>query len=235
MRGLLLFIFLPFVKEQIKHSVADNQFTFYPERYIYDIQYETLILSDLHLGKTMHFRRNGIALPKDVRLDNLKRLDQILGKHQPKECLILGDLFHSKMNAEWEDFKALRYHYSKTNFLLVEGNHDSFNKKEYQKANIEVLSSLEREGILYTHEPMETELMNCFGHIHPAIRLKGNALQSLRLPCFYLNNKQLILPAFGAFTGMHTVKAMKKAKVFAIAENKIFEAKHKLKKGEIKK
>lgn len=228
MRGPFLFLFLSYqLKEQLEHIVNGNKFIFYPGKFILDMLNESIILSDLHLGKAMHFRKNGIALPQDLGHDNLKRLNQILSEHKPKELLILGDLFHSKMNTEWEDFKALRYHFSKTKFILVEGNHDSFALKEYQKANIEVYSEIERNGMLYTHEPRETELVNCYGHIHPAIRLKGSALQSLRLPCFYLDADQIILPAFGVFTGMHAMKAKKNAKIFAIAEKKIFEAKRK--------
>jgi len=228
-RGPFLFLFLHSLLEKIEHSVEGNEFVFYPEKYIYDSSNDCVILSDLHLGKATHFRKNGIAVPKELGQDNLKRLHQILSLHKPKELLILGDLFHSNMNAEWEDFKAFRYHFSKTKFILVEGNHDSFGNKEYQKANIQVFAKLERQNILYTHEPEESESFNCFGHIHPAIRLKGSALQSLRLPCFYMDNKRLILPAFGEFTGMHALKTTKKTKVFAIVENKIFEARQKQK------
>lgn len=34
---------------------------------------ETLVLSDLHLGKTAHFRKNGIALPSEIIEKDLKR------------------------------------------------------------------------------------------------------------------------------------------------------------------
>jgi len=227
-RGPFLFYFYGHLQAKIKHIIEGNELVFYPEKYIHDLQNNSIILSDLHLGKTMHFRKNGIAIPKNLGLENLKRLNAILNLHNPKELLILGDLFHSKMNAEWDDFKALRYHFSGINFILVEGNHDSFDIMEYQKANILRVKELRRNRILYTHEPKKSSLLNCCGHIHPAVRLRGSALQSLKFPCFYMDGKQMILPAFGVFTGTHTIKVSKQAKVFAIVENKIFEAKHKL-------
>lgn len=180
----------------------------------------------MHLGKTYHFRKNGFAVPHGLAQKNIRALSSILEKHQPEELLILGDLFHSDHNAEWEDLKALRYHFSKVNFHLVKGNHDSFPISEYKKANIKVSSSFERDGMVYSHEPIETDLFNVYGHTHPAVKLKGFALQSLRLPCFFIAKDHMILPAIGAFTGMFTLKANSKNKVLAIAESKIFEAQH---------
>ncbi|MFT6371106.1 MAG: hypothetical protein ACJAWH_002191, partial [Maribacter sp.] len=40
--------------------------------------------------------------------------------------------------------------------------------------------------------------------------------QTVRLLCFYKSPIQLILPAFGAFTGSHTLQAKKDCEVFAL-------------------
>ena len=45
------------------------------------------------------------------------------------------------------------------------------------------------------------------GHWHPAAVVHGRARDRLRLPCFCLSAQQLVLPAFGEFTGMHVVPA----------------------------
>ena len=39
------------------------------------------------------------------------------------------------------------------------------------------------------------------GHLHPTLRLRGPARDTLRAPCFSWGDGQLVLPAFGAFTG----------------------------------
>lgn len=36
-----------------------------------------LLLSDLHLGKAAHFRKNGIALPTQVTMQDIQRLKNI--------------------------------------------------------------------------------------------------------------------------------------------------------------
>ena len=214
------------MKGSIRHKILDQDWEFFPAKYIWDPLNRSVILSDLHLGKTYHFRKNGFAVPKDLAQKNIRALSEILEKHKPKELLILGDLFHSEHNAEWEDLKALRFHYSAVIFHLVMGNHDFFPLIEYKKANLKVSRVFKRDGIVFTHEPIKTKLFNIYGHIHPAIRLKGFALQSLRLPCFFIEKDQMVLPAFGAFTGLYSMKVKAKTKIFAIAEGKIFEAKH---------
>ena len=191
---------------------------------MFDPTRESIILSDVHLGKTYHYRKNGIPLSKELARANIDRIHRIISKHKAKELLILGDLFHSIVNSEWDDFKALRFHFSKTQFILVQGNHDIFPKEEYLKANILVCDEMERDGILFSHEAIQNRSFNVFGHIHPAIRLRGKGRQSLRLPCFFQDENLMILPAFGAGTGMHCLKPSAKAQVFGIAEHLIFKA-----------
>ncbi|NND78098.1 MAG: ligase-associated DNA damage response endonuclease PdeM [Flavobacteriales bacterium] len=213
------------LKESEKYDIQGVEWEFFGKKYIWIKSTLTVILSDLHLGKTYHFRKNGFAVPKDLAAKNIRQLHEIIEKHHPRELLILGDLFHSDHNAEWEDFKALRYHYSNTDFVLVRGNHDTFPEEEYKKANMAVYDELDRGQVLFSHEPIDTEQFNVYGHIHPAVRLRGFALKSLRLPCFYISKNEIILPAFGAFTGTHVLKANSRSKVFAIAEGKIFQPK----------
>ena len=44
------------------------------------------------------------------------------------------------------------------------------------------------------------------GHLHPCVVLGGRAHQRLRLPCFHFGAQVGVLPAFGAFTGMHALR-----------------------------
>jgi len=45
------------------------------------------------------------------------------------------------------------------------------------------------------------------GHVHPArvLQGRGRGADRVRLPCFVFSDKRGILPAFGVFTGHHTV------------------------------
>ena len=198
------------------------------DKYLYLPESQSLVVADLHIGKVHHFRKNGIQVPVELAFKNLERLQSILDMHQPNEILFLGDLFHSRHNSQWENFKALRFHYSKTRFVLLIGNHDIFLEDDYTRSNIEVIRKPFKIGKkVFSHEPFERikkDEINFHGHIHPAVSLKGKALQSLRLPCFFLSRNQFILPAFGAFTGTFRLKPKEKDRVFVCAEGKIFEA-----------
>ena len=43
----------------------------------------------------------------------------------------------------------------------------------------------------------------------------------MRLPCFWLGDDVGVLPAFGAFTGMHPIHAGAGERVFAIADGAV--------------
>jgi metallophosphoesterase superfamily enzyme len=43
----------------------------------------------------------------------------------------------------------------------------------------------------------------------------------LRLPCFWLGDDVGVLPAFGAFTGMHPIRTDAGDRVFAIADGAV--------------
>ncbi|MCB0373931.1 MAG: metallophosphoesterase, partial [Muricauda sp.] len=59
------------------------------------------------------------------------------------------------------------------------------------------------------------------GHIHPAVKLSGFGRQQLRLPCFFKSKNQMILPAFGEFTGTHALKPKKEDEVYVIVEDSV--------------
>jgi metallophosphoesterase superfamily enzyme len=125
---------------------------------------------------------------------------------------------------EW--FSRWRNDLPHIEWLLVQGNHDVLHNDWYEANNILVLESLAEDNILFTHEPGSSTLPDrvkgvISGHIHPGINLKGGGRQSISMPCFYFSPNQCILPAFGAFTGIHIIKPKKKDVVFAIANQKI--------------
>ena len=43
----------------------------------------------------------------------------------------------------------------------------------------------------------------------------------LRLPCFWFGDAVGVLPAFGAFTGMHAVQGAAEDRLFAVADNMV--------------
>lgn len=205
-----------------------------PERCIYWEEEKTLILSDLHFGKTGHFRKAGIAVPQAVYKEDLQRLVQLLHYFQPLNLVIVGDLFHSDANKELDLFTKWRVNFEYISIQLVKGNHDILTDEWYAESNLSVHPEYLITGsFAFTHDITQTsnlqthfagkELMPYIfsGHIHPGILLHGGGKQSLRFPCFYFKKEYAVLPAFSRFTGTYLIEPAPAESVFAIIENGI--------------
>ncbi|MFM2362463.1 MAG: hypothetical protein RLZZ316_1365 [Bacteroidota bacterium] len=185
---------------------------------------QTLIASDLHLGKTGHFRKSGIAVPQAVYKEDLQRLVQALQHFQPKQLVVVGDFFHSHANKELDLFSKWRSNFASLEITLVKGNHDILQADWYTANQITVIEQLQQSPFRFLHDPATSTITQDYvlsGHIHPGIRVGGLGKQSVRLPCFYFGKQQGILPAFSGFTGLATIEPNNGDAVFAIVKNTI--------------
>ncbi len=202
-------------------KINNEEFILHPLGGLFWTKKSLLLISDVHLGKVNHFRKFGAAVPRQAIHKNFLLLDQIVADFNPFQICFLGDLFHSSLNKEWELFENW---VAKTpaEIILVSGNHDIISPILFEKLNIEIYQEWILDDFLLTHHPEERDgLFNFCGHIHPAIKLKGFGRQNLRLSCFFKTKNQLILPAFGEFTGTYTLKPSKKDEVYVIVEDKV--------------
>lgn len=205
-------------------EILDELFVLYPQKAIFWKSQDTLLISDLHLGKINHFRKAGIPVPAKANDHNLEVLIDLIALCRPGRIVFLGDLFHSHYNAEWEVFGELVRHFSSITFDLVQGNHDIMGKYQYSRKGIRVHDSLQIGKFLLTHHPLESipqGLYNFAGHLHPGVSLVGKGRQALTLPCFYFSERQAFLPAFGKFTGLAKIAPKKQDRVFIVAEDKV--------------
>ncbi|WP_462248377.1 ligase-associated DNA damage response endonuclease PdeM [Ekhidna sp.] len=191
-----------------------------PERGIYWESKKVLIVSDLHLGKAGHFRKHGIPISRKIHLTDLHILESLIQNHKPVTVILLGDLFHSFENSEWQDFLQFIEVYDWVSFVLVEGNHDILT--EYPE-KLKVTPLLEIPPFSFSHIYEPTSYFNLSGHIHPGILVRGKGRQSLTMPCFYFSKKHGILPAFGQFTGFKKIRPGKDDVVFGIADETVIE------------
>jgi uncharacterized protein len=208
----------------VLHKRNNQNLWLSPQRSIFWEEQKALILSDLHFGKTGHFRKAGIAVPQHVYKEDLQRLINLLHYFKPQKLIVVGDFFHSHANTELDWFKKWRNDFAALEIVLVKGNHDILQNAWYKEAAIEVVEKeLKINSFLFTHDNCEThaDLYTFCGHIHPGIYLQGLGKQSLRLPCFYFANDHCILPAFSKFTGTALIEPASNENVFAIVENKL--------------
>ncbi len=210
----------------VLHSILNNRFILSADRTIFWEEEKALILSDLHFGKSGHFRKNGIGIPQNVFKEDLQRLFSAIQYYLPKKIIIVGDLFHSKSNSEHDLFLKWRQDIPQLEFHLVMGNHDILPASFYETATLTIHRPyLQLGNFVFTHDladmDLDTNLFYFSGHIHPGVKIEGLARQSLQVPCFYFNDQFAILPAFGKFTGTHAISVSKKDKVYALAGNKV--------------
>ena len=151
-----------------------------PERCIFWEEEKALILSDLHFGKTGHFRKSGIGVPQNIFKEDLQRLFAQIQFFKPSQLLIVGDLFHSHANKEMDMFLKWRNDIPHLHMLLIMGNHDILAKKFYADADIEVTKEkLSLKNFCFTHDIKKLAMkiiktnFTFSGHVHPGIRING--------------------------------------------------------------
>ncbi|GAA3739185.1 ligase-associated DNA damage response endonuclease PdeM [Flavobacterium ginsengisoli] len=209
----------------MKIQIQNETFILHPSGAVFWESKKIIIISDVHLGKVTHFRKHGIAIPQNAISENFRKITAVLDYFLPEKIIFLGDLFHSVKNAEWNLFEEwLSIHDQET--YLITGNHDIIDEIHYKKIGVIVTELLELNHFFFTHHPTEKEnLFNFSGHIHPGIVLRGLGLQTLKLRCFFCKPNQMILPAFGEFTGKYFLKPNSEDTVYAIAGNDVVQIK----------
>ena len=201
-------------------DIKGEKISLLPQRAVFWESKQILILSDLHLGKAGHFRKHGVPVSRKIHLTDLQILEELIQAHKPNKVLLLGDLFHSFENNEWNDFLEFLKVYDFVEFMLVEGNHDILQK---YPETLEVFPTLKIPPFSFTHIREESEFYNISGHIHPGVSIRGKGRQSITMPCFQFAETHGVLPAFGQFTGVKKIRPQKDDRVFGIADRTIIE------------
>lgn len=211
----------------MKLLIRNNTFVLLPQKALYWKERDMLLISDLHIGKIGHFRKSGIAVPQAAAQQNFSRLDEIVTITKASHILFVGDLFHSDVNQEWNQFCTWRKQYPAIKMDIVPGNHDCLPDNFCDAFQITV-HPLEwiMDGFTFTHYPREKFSKDEYvisGHVHPVVSLSGSGRQHITVPCFYFGSQQAILPSFGYFTGGYPISFTKTDSVIAIVKDTLVE------------
>jgi uncharacterized protein len=207
-------------------SILGNRLNLLPEKAIYLENLQTLLVSDVHLGKSETFQRLGVPISNQVNRATLDRLENLYQKTQPKTIVILGDLFHSKYALQAEVLGCWSHFLDGicAKVQLVIGNHDRNLVDSAKQLSIECFTdAIELGNLILSHEPCsQKNYLNICGHIHPCVRIKTK-LDNLRLPCFYFDKVQnlLILPSFGEFTGGYEMPLNRQSTAYVVVEDAV--------------
>ena len=160
---------------------------------------DLLCVADLHLGKSERAaRRRGALLPPYETRATLDRLAEVIAVARPRVVVALGDSFDDLAAGaalDGEDRDRLGLLAQGRRWIWVAGNHDPGAAGH----GGETVEEFRAEGLTFRHEaapgaaPGEVS-----GHYHPKLALPGAGGAR---PCFLHDDRRLILPAFGAYTG----------------------------------
>lgn len=213
---------------RLEVALGGATFAVLPGRALFWQTRRLLIVADVHIGKAAAFRARGVPVPHGTTTGNLERLSQLIDATDPTTVVFLGDLLHARealgpnVVAPLADWRA---RHADVAMVLVEGNHDAKAGELPPALNIERIGEpWLLEGIAFRHHPVQHDgAVVLAGHMHPVVHLRGRADDSARLPCFWLREGVVILPAFGDFTGGAPIVREPGDRVIAIADDRLFE------------
>lgn len=195
--------------------------------------HDALLVADVHLGKARSFRRLGVPVPEATTGATLAALDEALTASGARRLVVLGDFLHARRGLGPEVLDALlawRHGHAQLQLQLVRGNHDRHAGDPPDGLGAQVLDGPVRLGpFALCHEPEPVPGTYALaGHWHPCVGLRGAGRDRLRLPCFWLGAPDGpravgVLPAFGAFTGMHAVERAPGDRIYALCEGHVRE------------
>jgi metallophosphoesterase superfamily enzyme len=122
-------------------------------------------------------------------------------------------------------FAAWRERHAGIDLLLVRGNHDDRAGDPPPALGVHCVDEphafAAAPGLALRHHPRpHPGAYVLAGHEHPCTHV-GRGIDRLRLPCFHFGAEVGVLPAFGAFTGMHPIERSGGDRVFVVADNAV--------------
>lgn len=187
---------------------------------------QALFVADLHLGKDVVFRTEGIAVPAGPSAGTLARLSEAILETAVSSLVILGDLWHAESGLNEDllsDLIRWRARHTDLKIWFVRGNHDRGGGEMLELLEVQEVDAGSRFGTisLFHHPPKEAEGWLA-GHIHPTYVLKTGR-RAERVSCFWATAGGMVLPAFGEFTGSASVDPLEGDRVYALAGSKVMQ------------
>jgi DNA ligase-associated metallophosphoesterase len=216
------------VKGLAVSQIAGREIWLLAERALYLPEAATLVVADLHVGKSATFRAAALAVPGGITEHDLERLSGALERTRARRLVVLGDLLHARAGRAPRTLAALavwRQRHGDLELVLVRGNHDrragdpppELGFHCFDGPWIDPLS-----GWACRHEPERSgAVYTLAGHLHPSVRLLGSGRQAETLPCFHFGPEIGVLPAFGGFTGSRRVRPRRGDRVFVVAGGEV--------------
>jgi uncharacterized protein len=173
-----------------------------------------LAVSDLHLEKGSAQARKGMLLPPWDTHATLDRLAILLRRWKPRIVVTLGDSFHDGEGAgrlPKGELARLNAMTEAHRFIWILGNHDPHPPNGIGGHFVEEFAT---HPILFRHEAVATgDEGEIVGHHHPKATIPARGA-SVSRPCFVVDSRRVMMPAFGTYTGGLDVRDKAIARLF---------------------
>ena len=209
-------------------TVGGQPLTLLPQKAAFLPESHTLLVADVHIGKAVSFRKLGVPVPRGTTSETLAGLSELVARWNVRHIVFLGDFLHSARSHAASTLGAVarwRQAHAALALTLVRGNHDDRAGDPPASLGIECVDEPQvLGGLALCHHPQaRADGYVLAGHLHPCVSLGGRAYDRLRLPCFWFGAEVGVLPAFGAFTGMHGIHAAGGERVFVVDGERVTE------------
>jgi len=209
-------------------EIAGLELLLLPEKALFLPESRTLLVADVHIGKALSFRRLGVPVPSGTTSETLAVLSDLVRRWDARSIVFLGDFLHSRHVQDSATMLALnewRTLHATLEMTLVRGNHDDRAGDPPSHLNIQCVDEpLIHQSLALCHHPQIVAGRYVLaGHLHPCAGIGGAARDWHRLPCFWFARDVAVLPAFGAFTGMHQIRAGGGERVFVVTPERVVE------------
>ena len=162
----------------------------------------TLVVADLHLEKGSSLARRGVHLPPYDTRQSLRQLQAVIRAVKPRRLIFLGDSFHdweARERIDAADLHELRAITGNTDTIWITGNHDPAPPDDIGGA---IMGEVVLGPVTLRHVPgvLPEGDMEIAGHLHPAAAIEQRG-RRIRCRCFIADQRRMIMPAFGSYTG----------------------------------
>ena len=197
-----------------------------PQRAIWWPTRRTLLLADVHFGKSAAFRVRGVPVPGGSTARDLSRIADLLASTAATRLIILGDLVHGPVGKLAELIQAItawRRAHQHLEILLVRGNHDRAAGRVPSEWNMREVAEPHLEDVFqFSHTPPDRCDKPTFaGHIHPTAHLRDFDGSVVCTPCFVLERNCLTVPAFGTFTGGYPIYPQDDRFIYVVSPTRV--------------
>ena len=198
--------------------------TLLPEKAAFIAASATLLVADAHIGKAVSFRALGVPVPRGTTSETLAGLSALVRRTGARRIVFLGDFLHSAARACAGHARrggrlARRAPLARSGAGARQPRRPRRRPAGGARHPGRRRAAARRTASPSATTPGRSPASTCWRATCTPASASVGGWDHLCLPCFWFGDAVGVLPAFGAFTGMHPVCSGAEDRLFAVADN----------------